>query len=316
MALPIASLTQTIDRAVDLLSEALPASEQAILLEIETLLRSLNIRGGKLVQSVENLRALNRIAGRLESAIVNSKDYSTATAKYLSAFSKVEEIQRAYFTKLDSSFTPSKFLRKLQADSLVATEASLLRGGISSNVVAPIVDLVREGIKTGIDYNKLVGNLRQVVVGSPTIEPRLTKYVKQITTDALNQYAASYMEVAAGDLGLEWFDYAGAEMLSSRLFCQAMVKKRYYHVLEIPSLLEGNFIEFKAVKGTINSKTGLPDGMVPTTTPATFNIYRGGFNCRHQAVPIPEANVPRKVRELTYAKFDIAFNEMGYRVAA
>ncbi len=312
----IRSLASTIDGAVALFEDAIPAAEAGIARELEELLRSLKVKNGKLVMSVENLRTLTRINGQLESVIVRSPNYQKGLEKYLSTFARVEEMQIQYFQKLSKNFTPSKFLSELQADSLRATRASLLRGGISQNVVAPITDLLRESIRVGINYDTMVSNLREIVVGTPEIEARLTKYVKQISTDALNQYSAGFMEVAAADLGLEWFDYAGAEMLTSRLFCQAMVHKRFYHVSEIPSLLAGDFKEFKEVKGKINSKTGLPDGMVYSTTPATFNIYRGGYNCRHQAIPVPESSVPSKVRILVYAKQGIAYDFEGYRIAA
>ena len=311
----IRGITSTIDGAVSLFEDAIPFAEQGIAAELEQLLRSLKVKNGKLVMSVENLRTLSRINGQLESVIVRNPKYQAGLEKYLSTFERVQELQVAYFQKLSKTFSPSKFLVELQKDSLQATRASLLRGGISQNVVGPITDILRESVRVGINYNTMVSNLKEVILGTPTIESRLTQYAKQISTDALNQYSAGFMEVAAADLGLEWFDYAGAEMITSRLFCQAMVHKRFYHVSEIPSLLSGDFKEFKEVKGKINSKTGLPDGMVYSTTPATFNIYRGGYNCRHQAIPVPESAVPSKVRILVYAKQGIAYDFEGYKIA-
>ena len=37
--------------------------------------------------------------------------------------------------------------------------------------------------------------------------------------------------------------------------------------------------------------------MIPGTTAENFIVFRGGYNCRHRLIPIPEATVPKELRE-------------------
>ena len=95
-----------------------------------------------------------------------------------------------------------------------------------------------------------------------------------------------------------------------------MVEKKFFHKSEIPELLKGNFPQFKAMGGEIYPKTGLPQGMVPGTNPETFLIYRGGYNCMHQAVPVSEDIVPRSERVRVYELNGIEYDKDGFAIAA
>jgi hypothetical protein len=70
---------------------------------------------------------------------------------------------------------------------------------------------------------------------------------------------------------------------------------QYYHRSELPKIIKGNFAEFKEMKGEIYERTGLPQGMIEDTNPSNFQTYRGGYNCGHQAYPIPASLVPKNI---------------------
>jgi len=77
-------------------------------------------------------------------------------------------------------------------------------------------------------------------------------------------------------------------------FCEHMTEKTYVHISEIPTILMGFVDEHQC---EINATTGLPKGMIAGTTADNFIIYRGGWNCGHQLMPISEVAVPEEVRE-------------------
>jgi hypothetical protein len=54
--------------------------------------------------------------------------------------------------------------------------------------------------------------------------------------------------------------------------------------------------------------------MYPNTDADNFIIYRGGYNCEHQLVPISEVGVPKKLRIETYDKFGVKYDDRGYEI--
>lgn len=124
-------------------------------------------------------------------------------------------------------------------------------------------------------------------------EGSLTKYARQIATDSVNQFNASYNQKVSDDLGLTWFQYVGSLLTTSREFCIEMTKKRYFHISEVEEMLKGNIGD---VHVHINPKTKLPDGFIEGTTKQSFFINRAGYMCGHQIFPVPMAAVPADIR--------------------
>jgi hypothetical protein len=63
---------------------------------------------------------------------------------------------------------------------------------------------------------------------------------------------------------------------------------------EIPTLLRG---EIDGHQCEINKKTGLPKGMNENTTADNFIVFRGGYNCGHQLIPVNEAVIPKELKD-------------------
>lgn len=95
------------------------------------------------------------------------------------------------------------------------------------------------------------------------------------------------------DLDTEWFMYTGSNIETTREFCQHLTEKKYIHRSEIPTILTGKIDDHQCA---IYDKTGLPYGMIEGTTPENFQVNCGGWNCRHQLVPVADAVVPADVR--------------------
>lgn len=103
------------------------------------------------------------------------------------------------------------------------------------------------------------------------------------------------------DLDTEWFMYTGSNIETTREFCQHLSEKKYIHRSEIPTILTGKIDDHQCA---IYDKTGLPYGMIEGTTPENFQVNCGGWNCRHQLVPVADAVVPADVRR----RFEFAKN--------
>jgi hypothetical protein len=172
---------------------------------------------------------------------------------------------------------------------------SLTESGLNTELITPIREMITAYTTTGGSYSKMTKELNNYINGTPEIDGALVKYTKQIATDSINQYTATVNSVLASDLGWEWFRYVGSNIKTTRTFCKALTKKQYYHISELPQIIKGNFEEFKAMNGQIYDRTNLPQGMIEDTNTSNFQVYRGGYNCGHQAYPIPKILVPKNI---------------------
>ncbi len=291
----INELIDTIQNGVDEFQASVPSHQQRVFDEISLLLKELELNGDSIKQSVANLRKIGAIKSKLE-AIVNSDEWLKDVGKYLKSFDKVSTLQNQYFGTIEKDFKPSPLLKEIRKQSLDATFDSLTDNGINVTITAKVQDILRQNITSGSSYTQTMKQLREYLLTNESGVGAFERYTKQITTDALNQYSAQYTDTVTNDLGLEWFMYTGALIESSRIFCQALIKKKYIHKSELPNIILGKFKEYDEMDGLINPKTKLPVGMIAGTNAANFHIYRGGYQCGHQLIPVDEMVVPMGLR--------------------
>jgi len=302
-------LFNSISAAVAGFDGSIPDIQRNILNDVELMLKELDLVSGRIAPSLANLKKVARMQGKLERIVLEDPRYAKELGSYMDTFGKISDLNAGYFQSIESKFKGSSILREIQKQSMSSTLESLTGAGISANVMDPVYDLIRQNVTTGTKFTDLTKSLRDYIQGQGSTLGGLDRYVKQITTDALNQYSAQYMEHTAADLGLEWAQYAGVRIETSRKFCIGMLRKKHYHKIEIPNLIKGNFPQFKAAGGSIYQNTGLPHGMVKGTNRENFQIYRGGYNCHHQPIPISESSVPEKTRRAVYAQYNIPVDE-------
>jgi len=292
----IKQLISTIEKSIEGFNSKVPKHQQRIFDEVTLLLKDLEVKDGRIKQSVANLKLIGKIRAKLE-AIVTGKEWTKDVKEYLKAFEQVATIQNKYFETVEKNFAPSDFVKEIRAQSMEATLRSLTENGINTAITDKVQDLLRQNIGAGAKYTDLMKGIRGVLTDTDKGSGALSRYTKQITTDAINQYSAQYTDAVTSDMGLDWFQYTGALVEDSRDLCKALVEKRYIHRSEIPNILRGKFREFQAIDGEINPKTKLPYGMIPETNAANFFVYRGGYQCQHLLVPADAAAVPKYLRD-------------------
>lgn len=288
-------LIEAIDKRVDGFNKSIPGVQQSLLDEIMGMVSELKIANGKLSTTAENLKILARIKGRINKAIL-SGEYKKSVKEFIAGYNEIEKLQTKYFQQLAKTYTPPKVLQAIREASVQTTLNYLTDAGIAVNVTDKIARIISTNITGGAKYSDIVKQLSSSILNDQTGPGILERYTKQITTDALNQYSASNMRAVSDDLGLDWFMYDGALIDTSRTLCEALVKKKYIHRSELPRIVKGDFAEFKKLGGQISQKTKLPEGMIAGTTAENFHVYRGGYQCGHQLIPVDAAVVPEAIR--------------------
>ncbi len=137
--------------------------------------------------------------------------------------------------------------------------------------------------------NRVGGN----TLHSARYHQRGSRYATTYATTALSQFTGQNNKLLTDDLDCEWFMYTGSNKETTREFCRELTAKKFIHRSEIPTILTGRIDDYQCA---IYDKTGLPYGMIEGTTADNFQCNCGGWNCRHQLVPIADAVVPISIR--------------------
>lgn len=304
-------LIKALDGAIDAFNGKIPAHQRRIYAELLELLKDLKTKNGRLLNSVDNLKLIIRIKAKLKQ-IVASKGYIKDVDEFTKAYDEIEKLQNQYFATFSATYRPPAVLEIVKQQSIETAKAYLIEGGTEQELMPKIEEILRANITTGGSYASLTEQLREYIINTDT-EGALERYSRQITTDAINQYSASYTATVTADLGLKWFRYVGSLIRTSREFCIKCVDKSYIYDGEIPEIVTGD-IDGEQIP--VSKTTGLPYGMYANTDADNFIIYRGGYNCGHQLVPMSEVSVPKKVRTDTYDKLGVKYDERGYEVKA
>lgn len=274
----------TVEDAVDKFSEGVDSTQRMVMRKVNAVIRDLEISNGAIKINRENLKLIRQLQEDL-SKIVISPAYKKKLESFLSNFNKITSINDNYFSAFLPTYNGSKqVFSTILSTSLNNTKGSLLKSGIDSVVINPIVSLVEQGITSGMFIEDLEEALRVEIIGDPdgTLtgtkrQGRLLRYTKQITRDSLNQFSRNYVTAVSNEYKLEWYYYDGSVIQDTRRYCKERAG-RYFHKKEVQKSARGRW-----------------SGKIPSTNRSTIFTYCGGYNCRHEYLPVLIDVVPSTV---------------------
>lgn len=283
-------LAKTIDDAINQFSDSIPAIQKKMLNDVVNQIKGLETTNdGSIVNSVNNLKVIADIKAKLQDTMLNNS-YLRSVKSFTDAFQEVSDLNASYFSTIEKQFQTSPLLKQIQKMSIDATINSLTEAGLEAYVTTGIAQLLQRNITSGGSFASLQEQLGNYITGNQGSEGALQRYTKQITTDALNQYSANYIQTVSSDLGLDWFMYTGSNIKTTREFCEHLTEKLYIHRSELSIIITGDIDGFQC---RINPKTKLWYGAIPDTNTLNFQVNRGGFNCGHQLIPVMDGVVPK-----------------------
>jgi len=298
-------ILEKINDSISNMNKRIPSVQTDIYDSLQEDLRKLELLDGRIKTTVKNLSLINSIKNKLNRLILTD-EYKAEVKEFAKSFNEITTLQNNYWRGIESKFKPKPLLQAIKEQAITDTVSKLTEAGIGANIADPITDILRTNITTGGSYKELTKQLRENLVNTST-PGTLEKYVRQITTDAVNQYSNQYTQIVSNDLGYEWFKYDNTDILTTRPFCDAMTDRLYFHISEVPALLNAEGLTYvnkktgKREPVMIYEKTGLPSGMIPGTDPSNFFIRRGGYNCGHSIRPVNERQVPQADKDRVYA---------------
>jgi hypothetical protein len=225
----IQELIDTIDESIKQWDNAIPGMEKDFFANVMRLVKKLELSGDDIKKTVSNLRLMNRIKGELDSALY-TKRYLKEVESFIKYFDQVEKIQSEYFTESFDKFSKPNIWNEIKRQTIEDVVASLTEADISTLVIQPVADLIRDDVMNGSSWSNMVKSLEKLIESRSGLDSPLKRYSSQIVTDAINQYAAQYNNTITDDLGLQWFQYVGSLVKHSRPFCRSLVAKRWVNV--------------------------------------------------------------------------------------
>lgn len=214
-------------------------------------------------------------------AAVNSPKYDKPISDYLLDFGKVKELNKQLHENINGITNFQQLEADLQPKQKYIMQKvmyELKQGGIKSIFVEPTKQVLLNAITFGQSISTAKKNISALYASATdTTSTRINSYIGQITRDAIYTYNGAINETIATAYGLDGIAYLGGVVADSRPFCT------HYHGAEIAK---------KDLKDILTKYLGsetLSQGMYkvsPSDYEANFLIYRGGWNCRHVAIPI------------------------------
>jgi len=232
----------------------------------------MNVDSGKAVFDDTNVQIINELDDIISDAI-QSSNYPAKVKEYLRSFDTIKQFN--FDAHQDVNDLSEKELEKLinpmQKQVVDQTIDGLTGAGISTQFTQPMKEGIFKNIVGGATITDLENYLKQFILSDELRLGQFKKYTTQIARDTLNQFDGQVNSRIAGEFGLNAYKYVGSLINDSRPQCVRWVNKGTLLLDDLPTE-----ISWAYSNGT---------GMIPGTTAENFAVFRGGYNCRHSAIP-------------------------------
>lgn len=263
----------------------------------------------KIIQ--ESILSLGNLRGRIELTKDTSKDIIRIAKEISDAIKKggyPNDISKLLRDINDVSDQNIKVLEEFNDQTIkidVRPEQSLIIDEISDRLASPesfstnITNEVRKIIVKNVleqkSIKELISDLELSLLSNKAGQGIVTRYVNQIATDAVLQYKGSVNQKIKEKYQYNALRYVGSLIETSRPQCQRWITTKHGILLEEPK--EGKLDvgvlseEIKYVKSNIYNSNkvsgyGLPGkSYYIELTEQNFITFRGGYGCRHEAIP-------------------------------
>ena len=256
--------------------QSVKSAEDFIYKELLMILNTVNVSAGKLQTNTEAQNFLMGIDAKILDALKKAK-YPNAVMQFVKNFKlisqNIQEVHKSLngITVTDQSIAP---ILTLERQNTIAK----LTAGLQKDFVGPIRQSLYRNIFLGEGVSSIEKTVREYALSDKNKDSRLLSYVTQVSRDAVQQFDGSIQSKIAAEFGFNGVIYIGSLIKDSRAQCRKWVEmgELSNDVLESEITWAMNGGEYKGLKCS---------GMNPDTNVATFSIYRGGYNCRHRAIP-------------------------------
>lgn len=274
-------VSTVVEKAEGRLTTAVTKAQNELFQQMQVTLSKLDLDADGLIKQSNNNRKILQKADTVFNKAIKESGYYTNLETYADSVLELTKANEKYFTTILDTFTiDAQYLKSLQKSAIGNIETLLANEGLELQLKQPLMQILNQNVNSGASLTDLTKQVQEFIKGTADTEGKLMRYSKQISSDTLFNYSRSVQESISQNAGLEFYFYQGGIMDTTRAFCASRAGK-YFGKKEVEAW----------------AKLGNWDGRRPGTTQSTIFIYCGGFQCRHQLIPVSEAIVPKEVVE-------------------
>lgn len=268
----ISKKDKTIQTAEQRLFDKLDPTNQRVFAAVKKLINEMNVSGGKIEFDDTNIDIVSQVDRTIIDAI-QSSEMPSAIAEFLRDFDTIKkfnfDIQKDVNDLSQSEL--EDLISPVQKTAVQTTLDGLTGSGMNANFVEPVRQGLFQNIAAGTTKSDLEQYLTNYILGTPEVDGLYSRYVKQVSRDALNQFDGQVNSRIAEEFDLDAFRYVGSLIDDSRPQCIRWVNKRILQKADLES--------------EIGWASNNGSGMIKGTNAENFAVFRGGYNCRHSAIP-------------------------------
>ncbi len=283
-----------LDRSTDHFLDSISGLEKTLYSLVLKIIEGFDREQGILSNTSFNLQKIIRTGDEIRAAFANSK-LSQKVQDWVFDFDKVFDVNKEYWAGEGALFNAkiNEVLGFEKQQTINKLISDLVGSGVDANVIQGLQQKIKEGIVTRQKYSELKDVVKTYLVTGQT-QSRLLRYASLITMDSIRGYDGTIQKVVSDEYNMEAFRYVGSLEKDSRKTCIGLIrapgkiyvprtKQTYSNPYADLVLVDGIYLQ-KDIPKIISLSQNNP-GWNPNTTVATFFVYRGGYNCTHQALP-------------------------------
>lgn len=234
-------------------------------------INKLDTKGGKIDRTSEaNKKIIKSISIKINDALSKTA-YKKNVIALLENFNTIATNTANAAQIVNNIKVSESLLTTAQRNSRDNAVEKLLGQGLNANFVNPIVEIVNKQVNLGGNLQDLITELDEVINPAQKLGI-LSSYATRMGRDVLFQMQGEINQAIANEYDLDAFAYIGTEIEDTRAQCTRWLDKEVLKIDELQDEIDWAY------------KNG--SGMIEGTTPSTFAIDRGGYNCRHAAIPV------------------------------
>lgn len=257
---------------------AVKGVQDDLLTDVQKLLRDFERKKGRFVGSEKETSLIIQLKKELRN-IVNKSDYPTKVTELLNGFDDIEENIKLIHKEYNSISVRNTLITPVKKALITDVQDNLLGAGIDTRFIDPVKKILFSNVNLGASVLDTEKQLRIMITGQKGEHGLLERWAGQVARDSSQQYEGSVNQIIKDEYDLNAIEYVGSLVRDSRAQCQKWVKKGVIFDKDLQKE-----IDWAKNGGTYYGKK--VSGFILNTTIKTFCINRGGYNCRHTAIPV------------------------------
>jgi hypothetical protein len=244
---------------------------------------------GNIEQTEGNIRRISLIADELKKVLAGT-EYKEAVRSFLGSIDEGVQLTDEIARTFESGFQPNEIQKQLLQISKQNAINAFYGSGLDARFTQPFLEQLTANIAARAPLREAVNALETIVTGDGKADGKILANIKTTATTAQAVADRSYSAAVNDELGIEWYEYLGGEISTTRPFCEHREGK-IFHKKEIEAWGDG-----QNSAGIRDIQDGTWAGRIDGTDSKSIFTFVGGWNCRHYLVPVPAGKVPDTVK--------------------